>query len=198
MFPFLIHSLLTLFLEERVANAILLLSPFVIILIWLWSRYIAEQEHEDAPTTLPESSLLIPYPFFRSRFDFFARALELTGQPIYQFNLLQVRSPNHTSLTALIDRTTFQHKLVVISGIARREFFTERSFDLNAGFKNISGAVCSSLLLTHDIVDAILNDRFPCYLVSHLTWEANGLLLFIGGSPACRIKRDWQDVRPIS
>lgn len=46
---------------------------------------------------------------------------------------------NHTHIPI------FQHKLIVISGTSRREFFTTRNLDLNAGFKVLSGAVCLGL-----------------------------------------------------
>ena len=54
----------------------------------------AQEDKDDAPVTLPGLSIFAVYPFFRQRFDFLNRGFFETGQSVFQFNLLRVRSIN--------------------------------------------------------------------------------------------------------
>ena len=90
MYPLFLHPLLTLFCEKDAADKFMLFFPFIVVLIWVWSTFLAKREQDDSPTTLSESALLTLYPFFQRRFDFINRGFELTGQSIYQFHLLHV------------------------------------------------------------------------------------------------------------
>ncbi len=47
---------------------------------------------EDSPALLPGHPLFVIVPFFRRRFDFFNGGFHATGQAIFQFKLLRVRS----------------------------------------------------------------------------------------------------------
>lgn len=129
MFPLFLHSLLTLFLKDDVADKAILFFPFIVILIWLWSAHIAEKEHEDSPAILPESALFTLYPFFLSRFDFLSRGFELTGQPIYQFNLLHVIcSRKHVSSDKSYSYSNFSAQISRhFRNIASRVFHDKKS-----------------------------------------------------------------------
>jgi sterol 14-demethylase len=49
------------------------------------------KERTDAPVKLPGHPLLAVFPFFRQRFNFLNWGFQVTGQSIFQFQLLLVR-----------------------------------------------------------------------------------------------------------
>ncbi|KAJ7512623.1 cytochrome P450 [Mycena galericulata] len=75
------------------------------------------------PKSLPGLQLLSIIPFFRQRHDFLNWGFHVTGQSIFQFQLLG-------------------NTVIVLSGAsARRAFFYAKGFDLTEGFKILSGAI---------------------------------------------------------
>jgi hypothetical protein len=117
----------------------LAIAVFALFLV-LYLSSTTQKDKDDAPVTLPGGSVFSIYPFFRQRFDFLNRGFRITGQSVFQFNLLGV-CPLLTCVRSLVTLIC-QNAVVVISGeSARKIFFTTRGFDLNEGFKILSGAV---------------------------------------------------------
>jgi len=50
-----------------------------------------QRDDVDTPVKLPGHPFLAIFPFFRQRFDFLNWGFQVTGQPIFQFQLLRVR-----------------------------------------------------------------------------------------------------------
>lgn len=51
-----------------------------------------EEDQEDSPVTLPGISLWSMMAFFNGRFDFLNNGFRSTGQALFQFHLLKVRT----------------------------------------------------------------------------------------------------------
>ncbi|KAJ7240448.1 cytochrome P450 [Mycena rebaudengoi] len=95
----------------------------VIFLVIILATSPPQDDGSAAPTSLPGLSLFSIVPFFRRRYDFLNWGFGVTGESIFQFQLL-----NNT--------------VVVLSGpSARRAFFYAKGFDLTEGFKILSGAI---------------------------------------------------------
>ena len=75
---------------EHAALKLGIALPGIVLLCLLYSYARPDEEHQVA-TPLPLSGVSTIRPFFRARFDFLRQGFYLTGQPIFQFNLLQAR-----------------------------------------------------------------------------------------------------------
>lgn len=67
-------------------------TAVVIILVIILTTSSLQKDKEDSPVSLPGYSLLSIIPFFRRRFDFINWGFRATGQSVFQFNLLRVRT----------------------------------------------------------------------------------------------------------
>ena len=67
------------------------LTVAVVVFLVIISVTSASQEVVDAPKSLPGYSLFHITPFFRKRYDFLNWGFHVTGQNIFQLNLLRVR-----------------------------------------------------------------------------------------------------------
>ena len=67
------------------------LTVAVVVFLVIISVTSASQEVVGAPKSLPGYSLFHITPFFRKRYDFLNWGFHVTGQNIFQFNLLRVR-----------------------------------------------------------------------------------------------------------
>lgn len=136
-----------------VTNATTLLFPLLALVLYfatVWLLTSCKTTPDNKPIPLPYNSLFAVWPFFRRRFDFLNDCFRITGQPIFQFQLLQVR-PNYICANLNDSHFRSQNTVVVVSGeSARQTFFSAPSLDLTEGFKILSGAVspdCTFLLL---------------------------------------------------
>ncbi|KAK7462855.1 hypothetical protein VKT23_007431 [Stygiomarasmius scandens] len=92
-----------------------------------------QKDGVDSPAYLPTYSLFAITPFFRQRFDFLNWGFQVTGNSIFQFNLLR-------------------NTVIVVSGeSARQAFFSAKGFDLTEGFKMLSGAIPMVRGVTSDL-----------------------------------------------
>jgi len=78
------------FLSAGLTTHFIIATLALFLIFFIYSE--AQQDKDDAPVTLPGSSIFAIYPFFRQRFDFLNRGFYLTGQSIFQFNLFAVRA----------------------------------------------------------------------------------------------------------
>ncbi|KAF9568692.1 cytochrome P450 [Agrocybe pediades] len=92
-----------------------------------------QKEGVDAPKSLPGNSLFHIVPFFRRRHQFLKWGFDVTGENVFQFNLLR-------------------NTVIVVSGEnARQTFFTAKGLDLTEGFKILSGAIPMVKGVTSDL-----------------------------------------------
>jgi hypothetical protein len=80
------------FLSAGFATHLTIAAVALFLILFISSAAAAQKDKDDAPVTLPGSSLLAIYPFFRQRYDFLNRGFRLTGQSVFQFQLLNVCS----------------------------------------------------------------------------------------------------------
>ncbi|KAH9911851.1 cytochrome P450 [Amylocystis lapponica] len=137
-----LYTVLSVFIPEDTAMKIALILPGTFLLFWLWAALTAKAAEDDVPPSLPKSGLFTAWPFFTTQFDFLAKGFTLTGQSIYQFQLLYC-------------------KVVVLSGEpARRDFFAARSLDLHEGFRLLSGAMPMQPGVTSEITVQRVHQMF--------------------------------------
>jgi hypothetical protein len=112
-------GLLPLFQALAPGNAALKLAiaiPGIVLLILLYSLAKPSEEHKVA-APLPLSGLSTIWPFFRNRFDFLRSGFQLTGQHVFQFQLLQVsRTTYHCDFSMdprlILAQTEHRHRSV--------------------------------------------------------------------------------------
>ncbi|KAJ6543819.1 cytochrome P450 [Mycena sp. CBHHK59/15] len=96
------------------------------VVIFLVIVLVTSSHQEDglsAPKSLPGLPFLAIVPFFRQRYNFLNWGFHVTGESIFQFQLMR-------------------HTVIVLSGApARSAFFYAKGFDLTEGFKILSGAI---------------------------------------------------------
>jgi hypothetical protein len=80
------------FLSAGFATHLTIAAVALFLILFISSAAAAQKDKDDAPVTLPGSSLLAIYSFFRQWYDFLNRGFRLTGQSVYQFQLLKVCS----------------------------------------------------------------------------------------------------------
>ncbi|KAJ3491312.1 hypothetical protein NLI96_g817 [Meripilus lineatus] len=144
--------------------------PSVAFLVFLWTRWQSKQQTDDegSPISLPESCLFTILPFFRSRFDFLNWGFKLSGQSIYQFRLLQVNNTFYAPPLDLCPSPPPLNTVIAVSGEpARRDFFTCKGFDLNEGFKVLSGAA-RRISIIHKRLATSQNEGHLCRLLPKL------------------------------
>jgi sterol 14-demethylase len=76
------------------------------IILAVCSQY---REKDDAPVHLPGHALLDIYPFFRRRYDFLNWGFQATGQSVFQFRLLRVRSPRYFGPASAVNGIVTAH-----------------------------------------------------------------------------------------
>lgn len=149
----------TAFLSAGFATQFIVAAVGFLLIIFLTSAL--QENGVDEPESIPGFSLFHIVTFFRQRYDFLNWGFHATGQNIFQFKLLRVCLPH--SVTAAKALTSFQNKVIVVSGeSARQKFFTARGLDLNEGFKMLSGAV--------SLIHPILTDDLTLYIDSYGMW----------------------------
>ncbi|KAF7360448.1 hypothetical protein MVEN_00775200 [Mycena venus] len=131
-----LHSAASAFLSAGFATHF---SVAVVICLVIVLATASPEDGDEAPKSLPGPPFLSIIPFFRQRYDFLNWGFHVTGQPTFQFKLM-----NNT--------------VIVLSGAsARRAFFYAKGFDLTEGFKILSGAIPMNAPLS-DLIPAILKD----------------------------------------
>ena len=93
------------FMPSRAAALFACMLPITMFVVWLFMT-LTHKIEDDQPASLPECPLRNISPFFRRRFDFLLQGYELTGESIYQFKLLKVKSfslPLQSWLTRLAE-----------------------------------------------------------------------------------------------
>ncbi|EGN92897.1 hypothetical protein SERLA73DRAFT_172564 [Serpula lacrymans var. lacrymans S7.3] len=115
------------------AQLVIALVLLFIIIVFGIGAHKDDGHDENSPVFLPGHPLLSIVPFFRKRFDFLNSGFRITGQSLFQFNLLR-------------------DTVVVVSGeSARKAFFANKGFDLTEGFKVLSGAIPMVRGVTSDL-----------------------------------------------
>lgn len=69
---------------------VLFTTAIIILLVIISITSSLQKDPADAPARLPIYSLFAIAPFFRRRFDFLNWGFEVTGQSVFQFDLLRV------------------------------------------------------------------------------------------------------------
>lgn len=94
-----LHAASVALLSAGVATQIATSIVVLLLIIIVASSYAEDDlEKEDTPATLPGSPFFAIIPFFRQRFDFLNWGFRVTGQNIFQFKLLSVRSSPSQSM----------------------------------------------------------------------------------------------------
>ena len=107
---------LSTFMPGRAAALVACMLPITMFVIWLFTT-LTHEPQENEPAVLPECPLRNLSPFFRRRFRFLLRGYELTGESIYQFKLLKVKSLGvhwHAAFTTKPTRRTLSLPSLVL------------------------------------------------------------------------------------
>ncbi|KZT25713.1 cytochrome P450 [Neolentinus lepideus HHB14362 ss-1] len=133
MYPVGIPCLVDAFLSFSRPLQLALSLAVIFIIFILYTSTFSATPRDDEPAHLPEYSLFTIVPFFRQRFDFLNWGFRVTGESLFQFQLLR-------------------HTVVAVSGEAgRKVFLTSKGLDLNEGFKVLSGAIPMLRGVTSDL-----------------------------------------------
>ena len=87
MHPFGLITLLQFLWEHGIPSLSIMVLGLVLSLVFLCRR---DQNHHDAPATLPHFSLSHITSFLHRRHDFFAWGFKVTNQPLFRFRFLRV------------------------------------------------------------------------------------------------------------
>ncbi|KAJ7073527.1 cytochrome P450 [Mycena belliarum] len=116
-----LHSAASAFLSAGFATQFTV--AVVICLVIVLATSSLQGDGEQAPKSLPGLHFFSIFPFFRQRHDFLKWGFDITGESIFQFQLMS-------------------NTVIVVSGAsARQAFFYAKGFDLTEGFKILSGAI---------------------------------------------------------
>ncbi|EIM89162.1 cytochrome P450 [Stereum hirsutum FP-91666 SS1] len=114
----------------------------LVALLCLSLRVKRPSKPNTAPVTLPGLRIFSILPFFGQRHDFLSHGFRVTGQNVFQFNLL--RNP-----------------VLVVSGEkGRRDFFNAKGLDLQEGFRVLSGALPFVTGITSDLRQKRINQIY--------------------------------------
>ncbi|KAJ7485453.1 cytochrome P450 [Mycena latifolia] len=116
-----LHSAASAFLSAGIATQFTVAVVICLVIVLVTSSL--QEDGLQAPKSLPGVPLLSIVPFFRQRYDFLNWGFNVTGESIFQFQLMS-------------------NTVIVLSGAsARQAFFSAKGFDLTEGFKILSGAI---------------------------------------------------------
>ncbi|KAJ7126062.1 cytochrome P450 [Mycena epipterygia] len=116
-----LHSAASAFLSAGFATQFTVAVVICLVIVLITASL--QEDGPEAPTSLPGLPFLSIVPFFRQRYDFLNWGFHITGQSIFQFQLMS-------------------NTVIVLSGApARKTFFYAKGFDLTEGFKILSGAI---------------------------------------------------------
>ncbi|KAJ7167321.1 cytochrome P450 [Mycena crocata] len=116
-----LHSAASAFLAAGFATQFTIAVVICLVIVLVTPSL--QEDGLEAPKSLPGLPCLSIIPFFRQRYDFLNWGFRVTGQSMFQFQLM-----NNT--------------VVVLSGApARQAFFNAKGFDLTEGFRILSGAI---------------------------------------------------------
>ncbi|KAK7470047.1 hypothetical protein VKT23_001484 [Stygiomarasmius scandens] len=153
----------------------LIFSTIILAYIWTSSKNKLNSDSDkrvESPARVPNNSLFTITPFFHQRFNFLNWGFKKTGEPIFQFSLLQ-------------------NQVIVLSGeTAREAFFSTKGLDLTEGFKLLSGAIPVVRGVTSEYQTkriALIHKR----LTSVQTDDRLGFLIPAILEDSCRLMDSW-------